>query len=156
MGYLERLQTRIESAGFTTRPGTVNAGIYADDLNQDHGERAPAIIVHFDALEFRKVPEDPHDKQNAYREFTSRIEALRQILRRSKRAYYEERIQYYPGLYTAIIITQADEDRLNAAEEERAVFMPVWEKVYHETHDGKTAARAGREAVEAWKEKKTA
>lgn len=155
MGILERLEKRLLSAGYDPKIKAVVNGAYADDINPDHTQRAPAIIVHFEAIDYETDPQDPHNKQNAYRRFTGLIVELRKILNKSRSTTYEERIQFYPGIYTAIIVTKADRERLDAAQEEQEVFMPIYEKIMHETNgDFAKAARAGREAVEAWKKEK--
>jgi hypothetical protein len=156
MGDLDRMEKRLQKAGFTPYRVTLKAGDYADDILMDHATRAAALKIHFDTVDFRKDPQDPHDLQNAYKAFTERIAALRVILNRSKTTTYEERITYYPGLYTALIVTNADRARLDAAHAEQDVFMETWENVLHETGDAARAARAGREAVEAWKEENAA
>ena len=145
MGPLDRIEQRLNAAGIYTTRATVNAGIYADDLNQDHGERAEAVKIRLDRIFYQ-----------SYEAYIKDVHTVENITRKSRSTSANISHYYYPLMFSAWIITKADEDRLNAAEEERKIFMPVWERVYHETNDGKTAARAGREAVEAWKEEKTA
>ena len=121
---LDRIEKRLQAAGTTCKRIVIAGGTYGDGTDDDHTQRAPAILASIDAETMR----------NPY-QYTRIIEETHKIGKQ-----YRKTISYYYNRgfasYNFTFAAAEDMKRLDAAQAEANIFLEAYWKHQHDHRNG--------------------
>lgn len=144
---LDRIERRLQAAGMICKRIVIAGGTYGDGTDDDHTQRAPAILASIDAETMR----------NPY-QYTRIIEEAHKIGKQ-----YRKTISYYYSRgfasYNFTFAAAEDMKRLDAAQEEANIFLAAYWKHQHDHRNGDrinqdatpAAIEAGKEALKRYR-----
>ena len=144
---LDRIERRLQAAGMICKRVTIAGGTYGDGTDDDHTQRAPAILASIDAETMR----------NPY-QYTRIIEEAHRIGKQNRRtvAYtYNRGFCSYSFTFAAV----EDMNRVQAAQAEADIFLEAYWRHQHEHRNGgrvnqdatPAAIEAGKEALKRYR-----
>lgn len=144
---LDRIERRLQAAGMICKRIVIAGGTYGDGTDDDHTQRAPAILASIDAETMR----------NPY-QYTRIIEEAHKIGKQ-----YRKTISYYYSRgfasYNFTFAAAEDMKRLDAAQEEANIFLAAYWTHQHDHRNGDrinqdatpAAIEAGKEALKRYR-----
>lgn len=125
MGPLDRIEKRLQAAGMTCKRIVIAGGTYGDGTDDDHTQRAPAILASIDAETMR----------NPY-QTTRIIEEAHKIGKQYRKtlAYTYSKSAWFNYHFTFAAVD--DMKRLDAAQAEANIFLEAYWKHQHDHRNG--------------------